>query len=250
MLHSWNTRTDDMLMLTTVAKHGLLLACVAAWGLTGCDRSTGTDARSDSDGVRVYALDPDETPDRGGGQAPPIAPPAGGGSASPTSPPAEPAGGQVDDPLGTARIAFAGLSAPVPLAWEREQPGSSMRAVQCRVPGVDGATDARLVVFVGIGGSNDSNISRWVGQFQGDDGQPVTPRVEETMVGDLRITTATLSGNFSGGMGVGDGGPGIMMVQSIVEKPGGEKVFIRLLGPIATVEAARPAFEALLRGIR
>ncbi|QOJ17652.1 MAG: hypothetical protein HRU76_08690 [Phycisphaeraceae bacterium] len=225
----------------------------------GCDRSPAGDAGIRDNGARVYALEPEDAPVQGdvarasgerasSGEAErthadagrPVEPQPPGARGTP--------GGE--DPAGTRRISFSGLSAPVPLSWEPEQPGSSMRAVQLRVAGVDGAGEARLVVFVGIGGSNESNISRWVGQFQGEGGQPVTPRVDEITVGDLRITTATLSGTFSGGMGVGEGGPGIMMVQSIVEKPGGEKVFIRLLGPIATVEAARPAFEALLQGIR
>ena len=63
-------------------------------------------------------------------------------------------------------IQIGQLQAKVPKDWKEEQPSSSMRIAQFRVPGNDG--DGELVVFSGIGGSVDANLNRWYGQFKSE----------------------------------------------------------------------------------
>jgi len=200
-------------------------------GADGADQ-TGGGERGPTGGDGGGAL----RPPTGGGTLPP---PTGGGAS----------GGVPVEPESAGRVAFAGLTAPVPDAWSMEPPSSSFRAVQMTVPGEREAGDAEFVVFVGIGGSVADNVQRWEGQFTDEDGNPVDAEIDERTVSDLRVTTAILSGEYSGGMNPRDYGEDKMMIQSIVEKPGGEKVFIRLLGPRETVQASREAFFGVIDGI-
>lgn len=204
--------------------------CLIATGVGGfaCDKE------AEPDNTGLYAIKPEPADDASSGRIEPIRP-----------------GNDAPDPS-DGWLVFGRLTAPAPESWVREQPRGSMRTAQMRVPGADGAGDARLVVFTNIFGTVEQNVQRWVLQFTGDAGGAVIPLVEERAVGDLHLTIVTLSGIYDGGtMNPDDSGPGRMMIQAIVESPGAEaKDFIRLLGPAATVEANREAFTALIDGLR
>lgn len=204
--------------------------CLIATGVVGfaCDKE------AEPDNTGLYAIKPDPADDASSGRIDPIRP--GDDAPAPSD----------------GWLVFGRLTAPAPESWVREQPRGSMRAAQMRVPGADGAGDARLVVFTNIFGTVDQNVQRWVSQFTRDAGGPVIPHVEERTVGELRLTIVTLSGTYDGGMmNPDDTGPGRRMIQAIVESPRAEdKIFIRLLGPAATIEANREAFTALIDGLR
>jgi len=132
-----------------------------------------------------------------------------------------------------------------------------MRAAQYLIPGPAG--DVTLAVFyfgVGQGGSIDDNLQRWWGQFEQPDGRPsaaVAQRTERT-VGTLPVTVTTLVGRSRGGggmMGAAAEPPrdDQMLLGAIVTTPRGPW-FFKMTGPRATVEAARPAFNALLDSAR
>ncbi|MGI9014945.1 MAG: hypothetical protein ACR2GY_11950 [Phycisphaerales bacterium] len=148
---------------------------------------------------------------------------------------------------------FSWLLATLPPEWESQTPSSSMRVLQMRVPAGDdqpAAGDATLVAFGGIGGSVDANIQRWVGQFTAEDGSAVEPNIETRNINGLAVTIATLTGTYDGGaMSATDSGTGRTMIQAIVVRPDGEQIFIRLLGPTATVLAHRDAFDAMLSSL-
>lgn len=150
----------------------------------------------------------------------------------------------------------AGLRYRIPATWRRVPAPSDMRAAQYRVPGAKNA-DAELVLFFfgkGRGGTVDANLERWYAQFTQPDGRASRDAAVVTMrtVGALKITTVDLAGTYSATpMRVGDpetSRPGTRMLAAIVEGEGGPW-FFRLVGPAATVGAAKADFDALVKSL-
>ena len=80
-----------------------------------------------------------------------------------------------------------------------------MRRAQYVVPGNGPNTEGELAVFwfgAGQGGSIDSNLARWYGQFEQPDGRPsaaVATRESRTSHG-LAVTVTRVEGRFAGGV--------------------------------------------------
>lgn len=130
---------------------------------------------------------------------------------------------------------------------------STMRKAQLRVPDPGNASNpAAEVTFFhfgpGQGGGVESNISRWLGQFQEKD-DALKPVVESATVKGTKLTRVRVDhGTFSSGM---PGGPTTPMTDFgmlgvILESPGGD-VFIKLTGPAAVVKAAAGDFDAMIQ---
>ncbi|MEE9128439.1 MAG: hypothetical protein V3T84_00330 [Phycisphaerales bacterium] len=165
-------------------------------------------------------------------------------TASSTPPPPK-----VDDPR---TASFVGLTAPKPVTWIEHPPTGSMRAANYTVPGRDGNEAAHIVVFYfgpTQGGTIDDNINRWRSQFQLDEnGDLLEPKIDRFDVGSMAITLVELTGAWQE-MGSASFTPDQVFLMAIVEAPVG-KVFIRLAGQTATVEANREDFMAMIRGLR
>ena len=138
-----------------------------------------------------------------------------------------------------------------PSAWKAETPSSSMRRGQYRIDGPGG--QAECVVFYfgpGQGGDAAANVARWAGQFRGVDAGAVKRR--EIKVGDVSVVTVEIVGTYVGGMGGAAAGPerpDSMLLGAIV--PGGDaNWFFRAVGPRATLEGQRAAFERMIRSVK
>lgn len=140
-----------------------------------------------------------------------------------------------------------------PSTWSWVPVSSSMRKAQLRVanPADPGGPAADIIFFhfgAGQGGTVDSNISRWLGQF-GDDKDKLKPIIETAEVKGTKITRVRVaSGTFSSGM---PGGPTTPMTNygmygAIIESPQGD-VYVKLTGPADLVNAATPNFEAMIQ---
>ena len=134
----------------------------------------------------------------------------------------------------------------------RRAPKSSMRAAEY---GVSGDAQAELTVFYfgpDQGGSVDANVTRWLGQLAQSDGSDTKAKAKRSTrdVGGISVTLVEASGQYAGGMGM-PGAPAAepitdaMLLGAIASGPQGP-VFFKLVGPRATVEGARGAFDALL----
>lgn len=175
----------------------------------------------------------------------PVSTPRPAATAPSTRPAVTPPGGS-----SPTEASFLGLTAPKPESWSTFPPSSGMRAANYRVPGLEGAGPAEVVVFffgAGQGGPVQMNIDRWVGQFQAPGGGPVEPVRSEMEVDGMAVTMVELEGEYRG-MG-SEFKPDRRFVAAIVEAPVG-RVFIRLVGPTATVKANEPAFATLVEGLR
>lgn len=144
-----------------------------------------------------------------------------------------------------------GLVFPKPLSWLWTSPRVRFRTLQYDVPGVgSGAGAAELVfsLFRGTdGGPTDMNIDRWVGQFRTADGGPAEAETSTEERGGLVIHRIETAGSYQA-MGQPAPRPGQMQVGAIIEAPD-RRVFVRLVGPEATVEAAKADFDAMIAGV-
>jgi hypothetical protein len=155
---------------------------------------------------------------------------------------------------GAQQLSFLDLTSSVPDAWQVEQPSSSMRVLQLRVPGAEGAEEVQLVVYYfgpGQGGTVEANVARWKSQFSGPDGGPVEPEITRLDQAALPATLVALEGSYARTVGMGAGAeakPDRMLLAAIVEGPQGN-LYAQLHGPAAQVAAARGDFVAFVEGI-
>lgn len=138
-----------------------------------------------------------------------------------------------------------------PSGWDFREPSSSMRLAEAEIPGDAGPATLTVFFFAaGGGGGTEDNLQRWAGQVAADAGtEPVRGFYE---VGDFSVSTIAVEGTLLPsrmGGGSGEAVPGSKLVGAVVEGPGGPW-FFKMTGPAATVTAAEPAFDAMLRSVR
>ncbi|MEX1045114.1 MAG: hypothetical protein WEC73_03215 [Chthoniobacterales bacterium] len=152
-----------------------------------------------------------------------------------------------------AKFIAGAFTFAVPEGWRSEQPASSMRAAELYAPGPEGtgtAGEAIVTVFHfgrGQGGTVQQNIDRWFGQFDGDNDAKGAATAKET-IGTVPVTFVRARGTFQSGM---PGQPTTplesqALLGAILENPEGD-VYIKMTGPVPTVEKAEPAFAQMIR---
>jgi hypothetical protein len=122
--------------------------------------------------------------------------------------------------------------------------------------GVEGEPQSELVVFyfgADQGGSVEDNMKRWIGQFKQADGSDAVAKRGERSVKDIAIATVETNGNYGGGMAAPNAPPPAAITEAallgaIAKGPQGS-VFFKLVGPRASVEGARAAFDQLLESL-
>lgn len=184
----------------------------------------------------------------------PIVVSSGSGSGSAPSQPSAPA--QPSAPMQPSASAGGGsdLKFQVPEGWITEQPTSSMRVAQYRLPGDAG--DASLVVFffgVGQGGSVDANLDRWIGQMKQPDGSAskAKAKTETTTINGMKVTLLDLVGTYSagdmmGGSGAAQDRPDSRMRAGVFETAKGA-YYIKLVGPEKTVSKWDSSYMAFIK---
>jgi hypothetical protein len=148
------------------------------------------------------------------------------------------------------RVVAAGIAFELPAGWNAEPPASSMRMAQGTIPGPAGAAQYGVFFFGARGGGSvEDNITRWIGQID----KPVeAQRRGSFSANGLRVTWVEAVGTLKPstiGMGPTTPQPGSRLLGAVVEGPGGPW-FFKIIGPEATVAAARAAFLQMLRGVR
>lgn len=171
----------------------------------------------------------------------------------PELPPVPPAAAT---PLARAdRLVIQGFAAPVPASWVPTQPSSTMRVAQFSLPAAAGAEAGELAAFffpTGQGGSQEANIERWVSQFSGADGKPVSPKISSSQSGDMTVTLVELQGTYARGVGMGPAGeakPNQTLLVALVETAVG-RITLQTYGPSKTIAAQRDSFIKLAKGFR
>jgi hypothetical protein len=174
-------------------------------------------------------------------------------------PPDHPAIGSMDNAMGNAmgeapRDAVhsdptepAALVWKAPAAWSSLPNPNRMRLATYKIPAATGDTDETDLVVARAGGDVKANIARWAAQFTGGP----APIETHKKVHDLDVTTVQIDGTYEGGMMANENAAHEhwSMLGAIVVTPG-ESYFFKVIGPAATVRAAKKPFDAMLDGIK
>ena len=148
-------------------------------------------------------------------------------------------------------IEVGGLSMPKPMTWVWTQPTMQFRALQYAVPAIGVNSPAAELVFSvfpgGDGGPIGANLDRWANQFREGEAAAPSKRSDREVAG-MKVSFIESTGAYMG-MGAAAPRPGYMQLGAIVQAPG-RNVFMKLVGPQATVESNRAAFEAMVAGMK
>lgn len=144
-------------------------------------------------------------------------------------------------------------------AWKSVAPNTPMRKAQFSLPHVgDDPEDAELAVFhfgMGQGGSVESNLQRWYGQFTQPDSSSSAEkaRTSQAIVDGMNVTMVDLSGTYTGsmmpGMGEEVNKPSFRMLAAVLESPHGP-YFFKLVGPEKTVAHWAASFDRFIKSAR
>lgn len=182
-------------------------------------------------------------------QAAPMAPQQSGHQAPSSAGPLSSHASQA--PAAGNAAATAGIQWTVPATWStgEERP---MRLTTYIVPAAAGAEPGECGVFffgTGQGGDVNSNIQRWIGQFE----DASSPQQGSQTVNGIKITTVSVSGTYlaPGGPMMQSQGkkPNYRLLGAIAEAPDGP-VFFKTVGPAATIAAAEQDFNSLVNSIQ
>ena len=175
------------------------------------------------------------------------APGAGAAAAAATQAGGYPVSGPDGD---QTKIEVGGLTMPKPVTWVWTAPAMQFRALQYAVPALGVNAPAAELVFsvflAGDGGPVDANLDRWSNQFRAGNAAAESKRSQSTVNG-MQVSRVESVGDYMG-MGAAAPRPGYMQLGAIVQAPG-RTVFMKVVGPQATVESNRAAFEAMIAGI-
>ena len=148
-----------------------------------------------------------------------------------------------------------GFTWTTPAGWTAETPASHMRRAQYRIPGSGGPGECAVFYFgPGQGGDAQSNAARWAGQFQRPDGTAIGDafKTRQIKIDDISVMMVEVAGTYVGGMGgtpTESARPDQMLLGAIAEGPEANW-FFRAIGPRATMEAQRTAFETMIRSLK
>ena len=155
----------------------------------------------------------------------------------------------------TAQPPQGKLNFKAPDGWVAEQPSSSMRVAQYKLPRADqDSEDASLVLYyfgAGEGGSTQANLDRWIAQMQQPDGSDskTKSQTKSTAVNGLAVTTLDVTGTYTAEMTPGAGNKqdksGYRLRAAVVETPRGP-FFAKLVGPDATITRWEQSFAAFV----
>lgn len=154
--------------------------------------------------------------------------------------PASPGAAMADTAVPTASGEALVWQAPSPWA---PKPASAMRKGSYSVPGEGGESDLSITAFPGDVGGELQNVNRWRGQIglaplAPEDLEASVHRVEAN---GLKITIVELEPK---------GDPAGKAILGAMVPFGGSTWFFKLMGPGASVKAAKPAFLEFLHTVR
>lgn len=116
----------------------------------------------------------------------------------PLTPPTHAPQDNPSQPMNSMVQSTTHLAWSAPSSWVEEPPASQMRLAQWRIADSD-TTEAIECRVAGSGGSVEANLSIWMGQFTGPDGQPLDEQAAtgRLTVNGLDVTTLELAGTYS-----------------------------------------------------
>lgn len=135
-----------------------------------------------------------------------------------------------------------------PESWQWVPVTSPMRKAHLKIAGKEGGAPAEITFFhfgSGQGGDVQSNAQRWLRQFESKEG---TSKTETEEMNGTKVTLVTTEGTFHSGMPGGPTSalPDHALLGAILQSAEGD-VFVKMTGPVALVNEARPQFMEFLK---
>ncbi|MFN4261591.1 MAG: hypothetical protein ACK4RK_20090 [Gemmataceae bacterium] len=154
-------------------------------------------------------------------------------------------------------IDFDGLKSAVPKEWVPVKPANLLRSHQFRLPGKTPALDAEVAILPDVRGTIEQNINRWKNLFipQGDKTINEVFHVKKMKVGKADVVFMDVTGTYMHkDRPLADDStavllPNFRMVAVIMETKF-ESCFVRMIGPVATVEQYQKGFEDWVRNFK
>lgn len=143
-----------------------------------------------------------------------------------------------------------GLLWTAPSSWAASPPSNSMRLAEYQIKGPQGSAPAVLAAYQ-LGGTVETNISRWIGQFK-KDGKPVTEAKRKThIVAGLNVHQVDVSGTYNSGMAGGNqpDQDSQRLLGAIVETQVG-LYFFKLIGPSPIVDKEVENFDTMMKSLK
>lgn len=136
----------------------------------------------------------------------------------------------------------------VPQGWAASPPSNPMRLAQFEVAKDAEGQAVLCIVFRGIGGDDQENIDRWIGQL--GDAAKSTAKITDSEKGGLLFKRFEAQGSYTDTMSR-DAKPiaDAKMIAAIVTS-GGAKLHVRLVGPSAIVDKAAAQFDAFVASMK
>lgn len=146
------------------------------------------------------------------------------------------------------------LSAPT--GWTKKQPQNRIIEAEFATPPAAGDEAPGRLTAMGAGGSIDSNIERWAGQFAGDNGAAGVPKRDKLTVSGCEVQIVDLAGTYKDAPGGPfAGGKTVMrdnyrMLGAIIQTKDAGNYFLKLYGPKATIDAAEKDFQTMVKNLK
>jgi len=148
------------------------------------------------------------------------------------------------------------LELTAPGNWTKKEPASRIIEVEFAVPPSKGDETPGRLTAMGAGGSVESNIDRWIGQFVGEGGGAAKPKRDKATVGGADIEIVDLSGTYKDS----PGGPfaggktinrdNYRMLGAIIQTKDRGNYFLKLYGPKATIDENEKGFQELVKSLK
>ena len=151
----------------------------------------------------------------------------------------------------TVKVDLQGVNLQVPKSWEKQQPTSRLRLGQFAIPAVEGDEEpGELAIFPPFGGSIQANVSRWIGQFEGQGRQMKTTQGE---CEQGKYVLVELTGTYKKPFGPPflqqtKPAENYKMLAVILSSKDGGNYFLKLTGPKATVAGSADSFRKSFGG--
>lgn len=133
--------------------------------------------------------------------------------------------------------------------WKKSDEPRPMSAGTLTLPGKDGGAELNAVFYhfgPGQGGDLNSNVQRWEGMFSANPAPKTTK--DEFEFGSEKATLVSIAGTYTGSRFSPEKEPrkDWLLLAAVIPSTEGD-VYVRFVGPSATVTAAKEDFKKLLQ---
>jgi hypothetical protein len=156
----------------------------------------------------------------------------------------------------TFTIGEGKLELTAPTHWTKKEPASRIVEAEFAVPPSKGDETPGRLTAMGAGGSIESNIDRWVGQFAGEGGAAAKAKRDKASVNGADIEIVDLAGTYKDS----PGGPfaggktinreNYRMLGAIIQTKDRGNYFLKLYGPKATIDENEKGFQDMVKSLK